>query len=229
VRVQARAAIIAVTGAFLAASCSGGSSGPPATINATVKDQLSVDAAVLQMSDLPGTWSTNRVASTASDALPTRDDVLTIADICVPTPVGITATTAREFLSGPTLGHVLVRGVVEAHSDAGALAGAMATLHPDQVKACLPQLVHTVFGDTAQLGEVSTESSTVDGVGQDGIGFRTSIHLSSGDAAFDIGADVVFARVDRFRATCTVISFDSPPDHALCADGLKAMVRRLSQ
>ena len=136
------------------------------------------------MSDLPGTWDTNRAASTASDALPTRDDLLTIADVCVPTPDAITATTAREFLSGPTLGHVLVRGVVEAHRDASSLA-TLATFDPASVNACLPDLVQKVFGGAAVLGDVEVAASSVDGV-TDARGFSASIHLSGGEAAFDI-------------------------------------------
>ena len=230
VRKRARALVVAVA-LIAAAACGGGggNSSPPGTIDQKTKDQLAVDAAVLQQSDLPGTWNTNRPASTASDVLPTRDDLLTIAEVCAPTPDGITATTAREYLSGPTLGHILVRGVVEAHSDPSKLASTLATFTPPTVKACLPQLVHTVFGDTAALGDVTTQSSTVEGIGDDRGGFLTSIHLTGAGTDFVISADVVFARLDRFRATCTVVTFDSQPDHALCTEGLKAMVRRLSQ
>jgi len=227
VRLRTPAIAFALSVALLATSCSGGASGPPPTIDATVKDRLTVDAAVLQMSDLPGTWDTNRAASTASDALPTRDDLLTIADVCVPTPDAITATTAREFLSGPTLGHVLVRGVVEAHRDASSLA-TLATFDPASVNACLPDLVQKVFGGAAVLGDVEVAASSVDGV-TDARGFSALIHLAGGEAAFEISADVVFARVDRFRATCTVLAFDSEPNHSLCVDGLKAMGRRLSR
>ena len=99
-----RKAAVAFTAVLLAAACAnGGGSSPPPTIGQKTKDQLAVDSSVLQMSDLPGTWNTNRPASTASDSLPSRDDVLTAADVCFPTTDGITATTAREFLSGPTL------------------------------------------------------------------------------------------------------------------------------
>lgn len=223
---RTRVGALVVACAVVFGACGGGSSAPPPTIDQTTKDQLSVDAAVLQQSDLPGVWNANRPASTASDSLQARDDVLTIADTCVPTPDGITATTAREFLSGPTLGHVLVRGVVEAHRDASTLAS-LASVTPASVKACFPDLMHKVFGADAAIGDVTTESSTVEGVGDEGGGFVTSIHLSSGGTEFDIGADVVFARLGRFRATCTVINFDSRPDHKLCTEGLKAMLRRL--
>ena len=220
--------MVALTLATVAAACGGGgSSGPPPTIDATTKDQLAVDAAVLQMSDLPGSWSTNRAASTATDALPSRDDVLTIADTCFPTPDGITATTAREFLSGPTLGHVLVRGVVEAHQDASTLTGKLPAFTADATKACVQREIQKLFPD-AVITDVSVVPSTVAGAGDDRGGFLINVHLSSG-AEFFIGEDIVFARFGRFRAACTVVNFDTQPDHALCTEGLKAMGRRLEQ
>lgn len=223
--------VIAFAFTTLCTGCGGGSgsSKPPPTIDPQERDRLAVDAAVLQASDLPGVWNTNRPASTASESLPTRDDVLTIADVCFPTPDGITSTTAREYLSGPTLGHVLVRGVVEAHRDAASLSSALATLSPATVKACVPELVHRVFGDGVTLGAVTVDSSSVDGVGDERGGVVVSIPLSGSGGDFSIGVDIVYARVDRFRATCTVVNFDSPPDHALCVEGLKAMVHRLGQ
>jgi hypothetical protein len=220
--------VIALTLATVVAACGGGgSSAPPPTIDSTTKDQLTVDAAVLQMSDLPGTWSTNRPASTASDELPSRDDVLTIADTCFPTPDGITATTAREFLSGPTLGHVLVRGVVEAHQDASTLTGKLPAFTADATKACVQQEIQKIFPG-AMVTDISVVPSTVAGAGDERGGFLITVRLASG-AEFAIGEDIVFARVGRFRAACTVVNFDTTPDHALCTEGLKAMGRRLEE
>ena len=186
-----------------------------------------MDAAVLQASDLPGSWSTNRPATTASDALPSREDVLTIADACFPTPDGITATTAREFLSGPTLGHVLVRGVVEAHRDASTLTGKLPAFTLDATKACVQQEIQKLFPG-AVITDVSVVPSTVANAGDERGGFLINVHLSSGEDFF-IGEDIVLARFGRFRAACTVVNFDTQPDHALCAEGLKAMGRRLEQ
>ena len=218
-------ALVAIVG-----GCTGGgSSASPPTIDPQTRDQLTVDAGVLQVSDLPGTWDTNREASTASDTLTARDDVLTMADTCFPTTAGLTSTTAREFLSGPTLGHVLVRGVVEAHGDPTQLSTAMKALSAQTIRACVPDVMRRVFGADVQLGEVAIDSSTVTGVGDDGGGALVTVNLSGGGNAFAIGADMVFARVGRFRATCTVINFDSPPDHTLCVAGLKAMVHRLGE
>jgi hypothetical protein len=105
----------------------------------------------------------------------------------------------------------------------------LATLSPATVKACVPDLVKRVFGDGVSLGAVTVDSSSVDGVGDERGGAVVTIPLSGSGVDFTIGVDIVFARVDRFRATCTVVSFDSPPDHGLCAEGLKAMVHRLEQ
>ena len=207
------------------AACGGGSSAPPPTIDPMTGDQLAVDAAVLQMSDLPGTWSTNRPASTASDALPSRDDVLTIADACFATPDGITATTAREFLSGPTLGHVLVRGVIEAHADASTVAGKLPAFTADATKACVQTEIQKIVPG-ATIVDLSVVPSTVAGTGDEGGGFLITVHLAGGED-FTIGEDIVFARFGRFRAACTVVNFDTQPDHSLCAESLKAMVRRL--
>ena len=218
---------LVVACAFVVAACGGGGKARPSpTIPQQTKDQLAVDASVLQLSDLPGTWDTNRPASTASDALPSRDDLLTIADTCFPTNDGITATTAREFLSGPTLGHVLVRGVVEAHADATSIAGKLSAFTDADTSTCVQQVVQKVFGASAAIGDLSIKPSTVDGAGDERGGFLVSINLSNAGSGFTIGADMVFARAGRFRATCTVINFDSQPDHALCAEGLKAMLRR---
>jgi hypothetical protein len=211
----------------IAACGGGGSSAPPPTIDPTTKDQLSVDAAVLQMSDLPGSWSTNRQASTAADQLPSRDEVLTIADTCFRTPDGITATTAREFLSGPTLGHVLVRGVVEAHQDASTLTGKLPAFTADATKACVQQEIQKILPG-ATITDISVVPSTVAGAGDERGGFLITVRLASG-AEFAIGEDIVFARFGRFRAACTVVTFDTTPDHALCAEGLKAMGRRLEE
>lgn len=219
--------MVALTLAVTIAACGGGgSSAPPPTIDQTTKDQLTVDAAVLQMSDLPGTWSTNRPASTASDALPSRDDVLTIADTCFATPDGITATTAREFLSGPTLGHVLVRGVAEAHADASTITGKLPAFTTDAAKACVQQEIQKLFpGAIADLSVVPSVPGTA---GEERGGYLLTVHLSSG-ADFVIGEDIVYARFGRFRAACTVVNFDTQPDHVLCTDALAAMGRRLEQ
>jgi len=186
---------------------------------------LAVDAAVLQMTDLPGSWSTNRPASTASDALPSRDDVLTIADACFATPDGITATTAREFLSGPTLGHVLVRGVVEAHADASTVSGKLPAFTPEATKACVQGELQKIFPG-AVISDVSVVPSPLADVGDERGGFLITVRLASGED-FTIGEDILFARLGRFRAACTVVNFDTQPDHSLCAESLKAMVRRL--
>jgi hypothetical protein len=179
------------------------------------------------MSDLPGSWSTNRPASTASDALPSQEDVLTLADACFPTPDGITATTAREFLSGPTLGHVLVRGVVEAHRDASTITGKLPAFTADAAKACVQMEIEKIFPG-ATITDVSVVPSPPGNAGDERGGFLINVHLASGENFF-IGEDIVFARFGRFRAVCTVVNFDTQPDHALCTDALAATGRRLEQ
>jgi len=219
--------VVALTFVAATAACGGGgSSGPPPTIDPTTKDQLRVDAAVLQASDLPGAWSTNRPASTASDELPSREDVLSIADRCFATPDGITATTAREFLSGPTLGHVLARGVVEAHSDAATVTGKLPAFTAEATKACVEQEIRKIF--PGAVADVAVVPSIPGSAGDERGGFLITVHLSNG-ADFFIGEDIVFARFGRFRAACTVVNFDTQPDHAVCTEALKAMGRRLEE
>ena len=214
---------VAATGA-----CGGGSSPPPATIAAQAKDQLAVDAAVLQITDLPGQWDTNRAASTASDSLATSDDVLAVADVCFPTADGITSTTAREYVSGRSLGHVLVRGVVEAHTDAASVTGKLSAFTVPAAAACLKDGMTKLLADGgATIADPSVAPTTVEGAGDESGGFIVSMPVSTPGGDFTIGADIVFARTGRFRATCTVIYPQEQPDHQLCADGLEAMLRRV--
>ena len=214
--------------ALLAGACGGGGAKTQGTIPAEAKDQLAVDAAVLQVTDLPGTWDTNRPASTASESLQTGDDVLTIADECFPTRDGIAATTGREYVSGRQLGRILVRGVVEAHADPASISGKLGSFTPASAAPCVKDFVGKVLASTgAAPGDPNVQPATVEAVGEERGGFVVSVPVTSPGGDFVIGADIVFARVGRFRATCTVIHPPTESAESLCAGGLKAMVRRL--
>lgn len=216
----------------LAACGGGGSSAPPQTISGQVKERLAADAVVLQASDLPGTWTTNRDPTVAASDQ-NRDKVSEAADACFPLDAaGIVASATREYLSGPTLGHIIVRGVVEAHADPAAITGKLSSVSASDAAKCLQQYVAKVFsGDPATtVHEITINPSTVKGVGDEQGGFLVSMPVSSTNGTdFTVGADIVFARVGRFRAVLTVINFDTTPDHALATAGLKSMVLRASQ
>jgi hypothetical protein len=215
-----------VLAAVVLAACSSGGTGagPSDTISPKVRDQLAVDAASLQPADLPGHWTPERATDVLSS---TRDQIAQAADECLAVDDdGTTAVAIRELLSGQELGHIIARGRVESHGDASTLATGLDQVTSDGVKDCITRFATKLFS-TGTIGDVTVTPSTVAGVGQQGGGFLFSIPVSFSELQFAIGADIVYARVDRYRSIATVITFDRVPDHALVTSALTNTVSRL--
>lgn len=213
--------------AFAFAACSGGGGGasPSDTISPKARDQLAVDAAALQPADLPPTYSPDKATDVLSS---TRDRVSEAADECLKTDADATAIAIRELLSGKELGHIIVRAEVEAHADAGALTTAMAGLKQDDIAACVKDFASKLFNSPdSTIGTVAVTPKGVDGVGEDVGGFVLSVPVAIGGLQFTIGNDIAFARVGRYRATVSVITFDRDPDHSLAVAAMTGMVKRL--
>lgn len=210
--------------ALAACSSGGGASGSADTVPPRAREQLAMDAAALQATDLPGTFTPERATDVLSS---TRDQIAQAADEClVADEDGTIAVAIREFLSGDELGHIIVRTITESHTDAAALQAGIEQRAPDAVKECVTQFAVKLFA-TGVIGEVTVTASEVAGVGEQRGGFVFTIPVSFGELQFTIGSEIVYARVDRFRAVATVITFDRIPDHALVDAALRAMVGRL--
>lgn len=208
------------------AGCSSGGTGasPSDTVSPKVRDQLAVDTASLQAADLPGRFSPERATDVLSS---TRDQIAQAADEClVADDDGTTAVAIRELLSGQELGHIIVRGRVESHGDAATLQQAMDQLTSDGVNTCITQFSQRLFA-TGTIGTVTIAPSSIDGVGEKSGGFVVTVPVSFGELQFSIGAEILFARVDRYRSIATVVTFDRLPDHALATAALTNTVGRL--
>jgi hypothetical protein len=201
----------------LSACGGGGGSATVATIDPKVANQIAVDAAVLQASDLAGNWNTNRALTDSSTS---RDKVSEAAAECFRTDGDdVTANALREFLSGPSLGHVIVRGELESHRDATSLTGKLTAFTQEAASSCLKQyILHLFSPGGGVVGDLAITPSKVDGVGDEQGGFLISAPVSLNALDFTIG-----------RATMTVINFDTIPDHALAVAGMKATAHRLAE
>jgi hypothetical protein len=214
---------------IVTAACSGGGGGgaTSATIKPTVRDQLAADAAVLQAADLPGSFS--RSTSSSSSGSDATESVSSAADECFRTNDAETASSVREFVNGPQLRHIIVRGEVEAHADVSSLTGKLTAFTPADASTCMKQFIGRLFAaEGGVVGDVAVLPSEVDADFDEQGGFVFTV-LVSENGDFTIGVEIVFGRVGRFRATASVVAFDKTPDHALALAAMKAMENRLRQ
>jgi hypothetical protein len=218
---------MAVMAIVLIAAACGGSGGPAGndTIDPTVRDQLTADAAVLQVDDLVGTFS--RASSKKSaDA---SESVSGAADECFQTNGAKTAFSVREFVNGPQLRHIIVRGEVETYADASSLTGKLTAFTPAAASTCMQQFIGRLFAaEGGVAGEVAVVPSRVDADFDEQVGFVFTVPVSS-DGDFTIGVEILLGRIDRVRSTAIVVAFDRTPDHSLAVAAMTAMANRLRQ
>jgi hypothetical protein len=220
-------AVMAVV--MMVAACGGGSSGgaPSDTIDPKLRDQLTADVAVLQAADLPGSFS--RSTSSPSSTSDASESVSGAAAECFQTNDARTAFSVREFVNGPQLRHIIVRGEVETHADASSLSGKLAAVTSSAASKCMKQFIGRLFAvEAGVVGDVAVVPSKVDAGFDEQAGFVFTVPVS-GNGDFTIGVEIVFGRVDRFKATASVVAFDKTPDHSLVVAAMKAMANRLRQ
>jgi hypothetical protein len=222
---RARVSLFFVVALIVAGCGGGGGTGPVDTINPTVRDQLAADAAVTQVSDLSGYFiHASTRSSSSSDA---SESVSGAAAECFPTNDAKTASAVREFVNGPQLRHIIVRGEVETHADASTLTGKLTAFTPATAAECMKQFIARLFAsEGGVVGEVAVTPSKVDASFDEQVGFVFTVPVSSG-GAFTIGVEIVLGRVDRFRSTVSVVAFDHTPDHSLAVAAMAAMANRL--
>jgi hypothetical protein len=216
-------------------ACGGGGAGPPATIPPAVRDQLSADAAVLQLSDLPERFATltdsSSSDSSSSDIPQGRDPTE-----CLDAPSGdtsatpelvVTAKARRQYVIGARLDAIIVSGRVEVFRDAAAAGDRVKVFGRPAVTDCLKALYVqqlTAIGGT--VGDVTVAPAKVEGLGDEQTGFVLSFTATIEGIDHPFAIEFDFTRVNRAGVTVSVFS-PRGLDHALSVSAMTAMVNRL--
>jgi hypothetical protein len=220
------------------AACSGGGTtrATSQTIDPKVSDQLAANAAVLQASDLPGSFSSESSSSSSSSSA--APQVSLGANRCLTSATGQAssapdnapiATAEREYAIGLRLDAIIVAGRVEMYRDATAPASKLAAFGQTATTDCVKKFyVDQLTAVGATVGEVSVTGSKVDGFGDEQAGFLVSFvaTIDAVDHPFAIEFD--FTRNGRVGLTVSVVS-PRGLDHSLAVTAMKAMAHRSSQ
>jgi hypothetical protein len=226
-----------LAGVLLLAACGGGGGGATSeTIKPEVRDALAADVAVLQVTDLSGSFSSNASSSSSSDA---EGQASPAADKCFQAATGLdqaafdkerTATAKRVFQTVSTRQElVTVEGKVEVFRDAASLSSRFAALSKPPVSECLKQIFVDVFTKQhAAVDRISVTTSKIGNVGDDSVGFAITGPVTTADGIeVAFGAEFHLARVGRAQVEAYVFSLQVTPDHSLAVAALTKMARRV--
>jgi hypothetical protein len=224
---------MAVAIVMFAAACGGGGGGATSdTINPKVADQLAADAAALQASDLPGTFSSYASSSSSgTDSQAPSDPRECFAPATNQESSALDnaliAKAEREYVIGFRLDSVIVGGEVEIFRDATGPCSKLASYGQPAVTDCLGKLYMdqlTAIGAT--VGAVSVTRSKVAGIGDEQSGFLLSLVATIAGVDHPFAIEYDFTRVGRAGLTVSVFS-PRGPDKAMSATAMTAMVKRL--
>jgi hypothetical protein len=224
-------------GVLVLAACGGGGGGATSeTIKPEVRDTLAADVAVLQVTDLSGSFSTNASSSSSAEA---EGQASPAADKCFQTATGLdpaafdkerTALAKRVFQTLSTRQElVTVEGKVEIFRDAASLSSRFASLSKPSVRDCLKQIFVDVFAKQhATVDRISVASSKIDNVGDASVGFAVTGPVTTAEGIeVAFGAEFHIARVGRAQVEAYVFSLQVTPDHSLAVAALTKMARRV--
>jgi hypothetical protein len=226
-----------LAGVLVLAACGGGGGGATSeTIKPEVRDALTADVAVLQLTDLSGSFSSNARSTSSSDA---EGQASPAADKCFQAATGLdqaafdnerTATAKRVFQTTSSRQElVTVEGKVEIFRDAASLTSRFAAFSKPPVRDCLKQIFVDVFAKQgAKVDRISVGSSKIDDVGDESVGFAITGPVTTAEGIeVAFGAEFHLARVGRAEVEAYVFSLQVTPDHSLAVAALTKMARRV--